>query len=237
MKLMITGLAGLICAVAAASAGGQARMTDERVQEESASGENWFLKGGNFRGEHYSPLGQVDDDNVGDLGLAWAADIDIPDGIATTPIVVDGVIYIGGAYSIVYAVDAATGKVLWRHDPEVLIDRQPAERFLAGAREPRYCRLGRQGVPDDGRLQADRARCGASGRPVWSKQTCDTKSYYSISDSPYVGGGKVFVGNAGSESPMKNRGYVSAYDTASGDLYGAFTSCQVTTRQRTTRPR
>ncbi|MDH5344362.1 MAG: PQQ-dependent dehydrogenase, methanol/ethanol family [Gammaproteobacteria bacterium] len=222
MRTMITCLAGLVCAVAAASAGGQARMTDERVLEESASGENWFLKGGSFRGEHYSPLGQVDDDNVGDLGLAWAADIDIPDGIATTPIVVDGVVYIGGAYSIVYAVDAATGKVLWRHDPEVLKSIGNLPNYSWRARASRGIAVW------DGKVYLTTADCkltaldAATGRPVWSKVTCDTSLYYSISDSPYVGGGKVFVGTSGSETPMKTRGYMSAYDAASGDLVWRF---------------
>ena len=79
---------------------------------ESANGENWFLKGGDFRGAHFSPLSQVNADNVESLGLAWAADLPIPDGISTTPIVVDGVIYLSGAYSVVFAVDASNGDVL-----------------------------------------------------------------------------------------------------------------------------
>ena len=55
-----------------------------------------------------------------------------------------------------------------------------------------------------------------NGEPLWTQQTCDPEQGYFITDSPYVGGGKVFVGNAGSESGEKNRGYVGAYDAESG---------------------
>jgi len=61
-----------------------------------------------------------------------------------------------------------------------------------------------------------------TGNPLWTKVTCDTELNYSISDSPYVGGGKVFVGNSGSETEIKNRGYVSAYDAATGKMLWRF---------------
>ena len=85
---------------------GQANVTEERVLAESGSGENWFVQGGNFRGEHYSPLDQVNHGNVSELGLTWVTDLPMKDGTPTTPIIVDGVIYLGGAYSIVAAIDA-----------------------------------------------------------------------------------------------------------------------------------
>jgi len=200
----------------------QGDVTNKRVLAESASGENWFLKGGNFRGEHYSPLAQVTDQNVGSLGLAWAADLPIPDGISATPIVVDGVIYLSGAYSVVYAIDAANGKTLWSYDPQVrdaFADR-PSLSWIA--------RVNRGVAVWDGSVFATTADCrlialdAQSGDELWSKQTCDNRDSFSISDSPYVGGDKVFVGNAGSESPDGGRGYISAYDSNSGDLLWRF---------------
>jgi 16S rRNA (cytosine1402-N4)-methyltransferase len=62
----------------------------------------------------------------------------------------------------------------------------------------------------------------SDGNPLWSKTTCDTALDYFISDSPYVGGGKVFVGNGGSESQNKNRGFISAYDASDGELAWRF---------------
>lgn len=212
---------GFLWLLASGIALGQAHVTDERVLAESARGENWFLKGGNFRGEHFSPLAQVNAGNVGELGLAWVTNIPIPDGIATTPIVVDGVVYISGAYSVVYAVDAASGDVLWSYDPGVLASLDDAGRSWIG-------RANRGIAVWDGRVYATTVDCklialdAASGKPLWTKVTCDTDRYYTISDSPYVGGGKVFVGNSGSETPLKNRGYVSAYDAGSGEMLWRF---------------
>src|SRR6185295_298600 len=62
----------------------------------------------------------------------------------------------------------------------------------------------------------------ASGALAWQQQTCDTKLGYTITDAPRVGGGKIFIGNAGSESGKKNRGYVSAYDPVAGKLLWRF---------------
>ena len=72
--------------------------------DEESTGNNWLISGGNFRGDHFSPLDSVNESNVAELGLSWATDIPIPDGIAGTPLVVDGVIYLSTAYSHVYAI-------------------------------------------------------------------------------------------------------------------------------------
>ena len=198
------------------SAAAEGDVTNKRVLEESATGENWFLKGGNFRGEHFSPLSQVNDENVADLGLAWTTDLPIPDGISATPIVVDGVIYLSGAFSIVYAIDAADGRIIWSHDPDI----RPAFADDPDLSWP--ARVNRGVAVWDGLVLATTADCrllgldAATGSERWSQQTCDTQLGYAITDSPYVGGGKVFVGNAGSESGEKNRGFVSAYEVESG---------------------
>lgn len=200
----------------------QGDVTQQRVLEESARGDNWFLKGANFRGEHFSPLSQIDDHNVERLGLSWSTDLPVPDGIAATPIVVDGVAYLSGAYSVVFAIDASDGKVLWSYDPDVrgrLAD-DPGMSWPA--------RANRGVAVWHGKVYVTTADCwlialdAGTGRQVWSQLTCDPKNDYAITDSPYVGGNKVFVGNAGSESRNKNRGYVSAYDQETGRLLWRF---------------
>jgi quinohemoprotein ethanol dehydrogenase len=209
------------CLVAPASiAAGD--VTEERVLAEAANGANWFLKGGNFRGEHFSPLREIDDKTVTDLGLAWSTDLPVPDGISATPVVVDGIIYLSGAWSLVFAVDGKSGKLLWQHDPDVRsrLAQDPSMSWVA--------RVNRGVAVWQGKVFATTADCrlialdAASGKELWSKQTCDRKQGYSITDSPYVGGNSVFVGNAGSESHMKNRGYVSAYDADGGTLQWRF---------------
>jgi quinohemoprotein ethanol dehydrogenase len=205
----------LTALVTSAGAAGQV-LTDEQVLAESADGDNWFFKGGDFSGAHFTPLDQVNVDTVAELGLAWSTNLPIPDGTPTTPIVVDGVIYIGGAYSKVVALDAATGEIRWTYDPDVrrAFDKRPSLSWIARAN---------RGVAVWGdTVFATTADCrliaidAATGRQRWAQETCDPDRGYSISDSPYVGGGKVFVGNAGSESEINNRGFVSAYDAKTG---------------------
>ena len=196
----------------------QGAVTNERVLAEEASGKNWFLKGGNFRGEHYSPLDEVNQQNVGQLGLAWSTELPMRDGAATTPIVVDGVVYIGGAYSMVTAIDARSGKTLWTYDPDM------KSAFANSPMLSWISRANRGIAVWDGSVYVTTADCrllaldAGSGEHQWTTQTCDTDAGYAISDSPYVGGGKIYVGNAGSESEKNNRGYVSAYDPKSGGV-------------------
>lgn len=198
------------------------KVTNERVLAESGNGENWFLKGGNFNGSHYSPLSRINEENIGQLSLAWAMDLPIPDGTPTTPIVVDGVIYIGGAYSKVVAVDASDGSLLWTYEPDfsAIFAETPWLSWIS--------RANRGVAVWDGRVYVATADCrlvaldAKTGRQQWDKKTCEVADGYSISDSPYVGGDKVFVGNAGSESEENNRGYISAYDARTGDLVWRF---------------
>jgi len=212
-------LLALLAAVSAVAAGD---VTEERVLAESGKGVNWFVKGGNFRGEHFSPLREINEKTVTELGLAWSRPLPVPDGISATPIVVDGVIYLSGAYSLVFAVDAKTGDVIWQYDPDVRshLALDPSMSWIA--------RVNRGVAVWQGKVFATTADCrlialdANTGKEVWSKQTCDPKQGYRISDSPYVGGDSVFVGNAGSESHRKTRGYVSSYDAQSGDLKWRF---------------
>ena len=197
-------------------------VSNRRVLAEAEDGNNWFLKGGNFRGEHFSPLRDISGKNVAELGLAWSSILPVADGISATPIVVDGVIYLSGAYSLVFAIDAKTGDTIWQYDPDVR-SRLADDPYMSWT-----ARVNRGVAVWQGKVLASTADCrlialdAKTGKETWSRQTCDRSLGYAITDSPYVGGDKVFVGNAGSESGEKNRGYVSAYDVASGDLQWRF---------------
>jgi quinohemoprotein ethanol dehydrogenase len=179
---------------------------------------DWPLHGGNERGEHFSPLDQIDAGNVGTLGLDWSLDLPAPNGIAATPIVSDGTIYLSGPFSIVWAVDAASGRLLWSFDPQVGIGKSNSwtSRVNRGVAVWRDRVL--VTVSDCRLIGLDRN----TGAELWSQLTCDPQQGYSITDAPHVGGGKVFVGNAGSESHRWNRGYVSAYDAGSGEFLWRF---------------
>src|ERR1700674_1766141 len=85
----------------------------------AASNVDWPLIGGNAGVWHYSPLKQINDQNVKQLGLAWMADIPSRDGLVGNPLGADGVVYQSGHLGRVYANDVRTGKPLWRFAPEV----------------------------------------------------------------------------------------------------------------------
>jgi len=218
----ISHCSALVLALSSALLLAAGDVTEERVLADAGNGNNWFLKGGNFRGQHFSPLDDINHENVSELGLAWATQLPVPDGISATPIVVDGVVYLSGAYSLVFAVDANSGDIIWQFDPDVrsrLAD-DPGMSWTA--------RVNRGVAVWQGKVLATTADCrlialdAGTGKEIWTKQTCDRALGYAITDSPYVGGDMVFVGNAGSESHEKNRGYVSAYDIDSGKLKWRF---------------
>jgi quinohemoprotein ethanol dehydrogenase len=122
----------------------------------------------------------------------------------------------------VYAIDATDGHIIWSFDPRVR-DALAGDPFMAWS-----ARVNRGVAVWDGMVLATTADCrligidAATGKQRWSQMTCDIELGYAITDSAYVGGGKVFVGNAGSESREKNRGYVSAYDVQSGEMLWRF---------------
>jgi len=166
-------------------------VTEPRVLTDSA---NWLVGGRDFNEQHFSPLKQVTDQNIGKLGLAWATDIESAMGLATEPIVVDGVIYLSLPQSRVFALDATSGKVLWRFDPKVRLDRMRnswsarSNRGLAVWAGKVYVGAG------DCRLVAIDA---ASGEKAWESPVCDG-SQTGITGAPHVAKGKVFIGYNGS---------------------------------------
>ncbi|MFM7272703.1 MAG: PQQ-binding-like beta-propeller repeat protein, partial [Gammaproteobacteria bacterium] len=199
-------------------AGASSAVDAGRIAREGPSGENWFLHGGNSGGMHFSPLDRIRDGNVAGLGLDWSVDLPSPDGIAATPIVVDGVIYLSGAHSRVWAIDAATGKRLWSFDPQPQVTRANTwtarvNRGVAVWGDKVFVT-----VPDCRLIALSRE----DGTERWTRRTCEPDSGYSITDAPYVGGGRVYVGNAGSESGEHNRGHVSAWDAETGKLLWRF---------------
>lgn len=173
---------------------------------------NWMSHGRTYDEQRHSPLARINDGNVSKLGLAWTRKLDIDRGVEATPIVVDGVMYTTEAQSIVYALDAKSGKLLWKYDPKV-----PGENLGQGC-----CDVVNRGVAVwkgkvyvgsfDGRLIALDAR---NGKVVWSVDTViDRKKSYTVTGAPRIVKGKVLIGNGGAEFGV--RGYITAYDAETG---------------------
>src|SRR5258708_29123058 len=113
---------GVGCKAPAETAAKAGDVTEARVAAESAAGANWLLNGRTFDEAHFSPMAQITDKKVNGLGLAWYLDIPGGMGVVAEPIVVDGVIYVSAPQSLVYTVDAAFGKVIWKFDPGVKLN-------------------------------------------------------------------------------------------------------------------
>lgn len=192
-----------------------------RLAAADSEPQNWFTGGRDGSGSYYSPLKGIDAGNVGRLGFAWEYDLSTIRGQEATPIVIDGVMYTSGASGFVYAVDAATGKELWRFIPELdnLYMRHPCCDMVNRGVSVWKGRVYVASV--DGHL---RALDAATGHQLWDADTfVDRKLPYSITGAPQVAGDVVVIGNGGADmGHIAVRGYVSAYDLASGALKWRF---------------
>src|SRR5262245_7736894 len=178
---------------------------------------NWPSYGRTYSEQRFSPLSRINADNAPRLGLAWYADLDSDRGQEATPLVIDGVLYVSTAWSIVKAFDAKTGALLWSYDPAV-----PRALGVRGC-----CDVVSRGVAAwkgkifvatfDGRLAALDAR---TGKPVWTVMTVDPAKPYTITQAPRAVNGRVVIGNSGGEYGV--RGYISAYDAETGALAWRF---------------
>ncbi len=204
-------------AVQAKPGGGAATVDGARIVAADSEPQNWLSHGRTYGEQRYSPLARINDGNVGELGLAWSYATGTTRGLQASPIVVDGTMYTTGTWSVVYALDAKTGRELWKYDPEV---PRAWGRYLC-------CDAVNRGVAVwkgalylgtiDGRLVSLDAKTGARR---WEVNTIDRTKPYSITGAPRVVKGKVLIGNGGAELGV--RGYLSAYDADTGKLAWRF---------------
>jgi quinohemoprotein ethanol dehydrogenase len=167
----------------------------------------------------FSPLNQINTSNVSRLGLAWSYDSGPGGGNQEgTPLEWNGTLYAITNWSVVFALDARTGKERWRWDPEV---NQTASRSKI------CCGVVNRGIAIyqgkiiapviDGRLIALDAE---TGKPVWESRVSYTQNDYSITMAPRIVKGKVIVGVSGAEYPV--RGFFDAYDAETGKFAWRF---------------
>jgi quinohemoprotein ethanol dehydrogenase len=179
---------------------------------------DWTTHGRTGDEQRYTPLDQINASNITQLGLAWYADIADKGGYQSTPLVVDGKLYLTGPWSKVFAFDAVTGKQLWKFDPQV--PRELAATAIC-------CNISNRGAAYwngkiiigtiDGRLVALDAK---SGKKAWDVQVTDRSLPYSITGAPRVGNGIVYIGQGGGE--FYTRGYLAAHDAETGKALWRF---------------
>ncbi len=199
----LTLLAGCLIASSALASNDQAALANE------ADGRNWAAGGRTFSEQRFSPLDAINPETVDRLGLAWS--LDFPDvwNVSTIPLAVDGVIYVAAGFTVLHAVDARSGKLLWKYDPKV----DPKKMRMAwGSRGLSYWNGKIYAGVQDGRLIAVDAQ---TGELLWEAMTIEPGDNRYITGAPRVFNGKVIIGHGGADFG-KVRGYVTTYDAETG---------------------
>jgi len=188
-----------------------AQVDMKRLLGANAEGGQWMTHSRTFDEQYFSPLDKISADNVGKLGLAWYVDLPTNQNVETTPLMIDGVLYVTLPWSMVMAVDAKTGKQLWLHDAKV--DKAWNGNICCGV-DNRGAAAWKGKIffgTLDGRLIALDAK---TGNEVWSVKATPDERRYSITSAPRIANGTLFIGSAGAEFDV--RGYLDAYDAESG---------------------
>ena len=208
-----TALLGMMLALSVLPRAQVKRVDDAALREVGKAGEEWLSNGLTQSEARFSPLKEINTGTVSRLGLAWSYDLGSGGGgQEATPLVSNGTIFGITNWSVVFAVDARTGKQRWRWDPEV---NQVAVR-------PKICcgvvnrglalYQGMVFVPViDGRLQALDAE---TGKVIWEARVAYPQDHYTLTMAPRIAKGKVIIGASGGDRPT--RGFFDAYDAATG---------------------
>ena len=180
-----------------------------RLANAKAEPQNWLTYWGDFQGDHFSELSQVNTGNVTQLQARWVAPMPGDSVMESTPLVVDGVMYVAGAPGDVAAFDARSGLLLWRfHRKQDVTNPYQINPFNKGV----AVLDGRVffGTLDNNLIALD----AHTGRELWEKNVNDTMAGYTITGAPLALHDKLIVGISGGE--MGVRGYLDAYDPATG---------------------
>ena len=190
----------------------------QRIIETDNEPNNWLSHGRNYEEQRYSILEDINKNNIKNLELAWSFDMNSTRALEATPIVDNGIMFLTSEWSIVYAINAETGKEIWSYDP--LVPKSWGRKAC--------CDVVNRGVAVwkgnvffaslDGRLIKLDAK---TGKLIWEINTLiDRDKDYTITGAPRIANDKIFIGNGGAEYGV--RGYVSAYDTNNGNLVWRF---------------
>ena len=205
-----------------ASAGPETVDDQRIIKSQQIEPGNWLTHGLTYKEQRFSLLTQINKSNLDELGLAWTKQIgDFNMRMQGTPIVVNGVMYVTNGWSVVYALDAANGTELWRYDP--MVDRSYVKLACCGPAHNRGVAIYKGQVfvaTFDGRLLALNAKDGSLS---WEVDTYHPSALgrFNITGAPRVAADKVFIGNGSSEAGRR-RGYVTAYDAATGEMAWRF---------------
>jgi len=189
------------------------KIDDDAISDETRVSD-WLAYGRTHNERRFSPLADMNINNVKDLKVDWFLDLPKDIGLVSTPLVVNGILYFSGTMNVIRAVDAVTGKLIWEFDPEV--GKHIEHRQQVGWVHNRGISFYGDKVFTatwDGRLIALNAKTGSQ---IWSVTTFDPAKPLYITGAPKAFKGKVLIGNGGTENGP-SRGYVTAFDAETGE--------------------
>jgi alcohol dehydrogenase (cytochrome c) len=190
----------------------QAQVPYERLLKAESDPQNWMTYAGSYKSHRYSALDQINRKNVASLKLAWAYQIQRAGIVETSPLVVDGVMYLTEPPSTVTALDVRSGRPLWTYSPNIppdviVIGSPPVNRGVAILDDLVYV-----GTVHGHLIALD----SKSGTVRWDITVGDNKSGYYLTLAPLALDGKIVVGVSGAETGI--RGFIDAYDAKTGKL-------------------
>ena len=192
-----------------------APVTQAQLNAADKNSKNFLLTNGNYAQTRFYPAKQIGRDNVKNLHVAWIFQTDVKESLETSPIVVDGVMYVTTSFSHVYALNAKTGEQIWHYNHKM----GPITTYCCGPNN-----RGVQVLGDlvyvatlDAKLVALSAK---TGDVVWTTDIADPELGYSETMAPTVVKDKVLIGTNGGEYGI--RGFLKAYDAKTGKLIWTF---------------
>jgi PQQ-dependent dehydrogenase (methanol/ethanol family) len=190
-------------------------VTQDMLDRAATDSKNFLHTNGDYTQQRFYPNKQIGVGNVARLRPAWIFQTEVKESLETSPIVVNGVMYVTTSFSHVYALDAKTGEELWHFKPTL----GPITTYCCGPNN-----RGVEVYEDkvfvatlDSKLVALDAR---TGKPVWQVTIADPELGYSETMAPTVVKGKVLIGTNGGEYGI--RGFVKAFDANTGKLLWTF---------------
>ncbi len=202
-------LAAVLATIVLASAAGVAQVTYDRLLRATGEPHNWLTYSGGYFSQRYTPLRQIDAANVRNLELKWILQNQVFGAWQSTPLVVDGIMYVTQRPNDVLAVDARTGRVFWQYR----YTNSPEARVCCGSNNRGVAIL--DGTLFLATLDAHLVALDATnGRPLWNVALAEPAMGYSMTMAPLVVKDKVLVGVGGGEYGI--RGFIAAFDARTG---------------------
>ena len=195
--------------------GNMSTVTQDMLSRAGGDANNFLHTNGNYAQTRYYPASQINTSNVKNLRPAWIFQTEIVESQETTPIVVNGIMYITTSFNHVYALNAATGQQIWHYKHKM----GPITTYCCGPNNRGVAVSGDKVF--FGTLDAKLVALDAkSGKRLWETQIASPEKGYSETMAPTVVNNKVLIGTNGGEYGI--RGFVKAFDANSGKLLWTF---------------